>query len=84
MHEDELFWLSWAQFLQDKGASEIAATLLEGAGPLRILASQLIFAGMPFIGSGRTSTQWQAFANLLEDQERTNSFISFLRGEVSK
>jgi hypothetical protein len=84
MHEDELFWPSWAQFLQEKGVKEIAATLLEGAGPLRILASQIMYSGMPFFGSHSAANQWQAFADLLEDQEKTDSFISFLRGEVSK
>jgi hypothetical protein len=84
MQEDRAFWPTWAQFLQDRGARELVASLLEGAGPLRIIVSQLMFAGRPFLGSGSTANQWQAFADLLDDQEKTTSFVSFLREEGSK
>ncbi len=84
MHEDEAFWPAWAQFLHDKGATDIIASLLEGAAPLRIIASQIMHAGIPFIGSSSTAQQWRAFANLLEDPARTASFVSFLRGEKNR
>lgn len=84
MHEDEAYWPKWAQFLHEKGATDIVASLLEGGAPLRIIASQLVYAGIPFLGSSSTSSQWCAFANMLEDPERTASFISFLRREESR
>ncbi len=84
MQEDRAYWPAWAQFLQDRGAREIVASLLEGAGPLRIITSQLMFAGVPFLGSGGAAHQWQALADLLDDQEKTTSFVSFLREEVSR
>jgi len=84
MQENRAYWPTWAQFLQDRGARELVASLLEGSGPLRIIASQFMFAGRPFLGSGTAANQWQAIANLLDDQEQTSSFVSFLREEDSK
>jgi hypothetical protein len=82
MQEDRSFWSSWAQFLQDKGASDLAITLLEAAGPLRILAAQFLYASLPFVGQSQTSKHWFALAGLLEDSRASQSFISFLRKEV--
>jgi hypothetical protein len=85
MHEDDAFWPAWAQFLHKKGVTDIIASLLEGAAPLRIIASQLIHASTPFIGSSSaTGRQWRALAGLLEDPERTALFISYLRGETQR
>jgi hypothetical protein len=84
MHEDEAFWPAWAQFLHEKGVTDIIASLLEGGTPLRIIASQLMYAGIPFLGTSSTASQWRAFATMLEDPARTASFISFLRGEENR
>jgi len=81
MLEKETYWSKWARFLHEKGATDIIITLLEGAGPLRIIASQLLYAGIPFLGASGTASQWRAFASMLEDPEKSASFISFLRGE---
>ncbi len=84
MQDERAYWPSWAQFLQDRGARELVASLLEGAGPLRIIASQLMFAGRPFLGSGTAALKWQSLAELLDDKQETASFISFLREKVAK
>ncbi len=82
MREDRSFWPSWAQFLQDKGARDLAITLLEAAGPLRILAAQVLYAGLPFFARGQSSQQWSALADLLDDSSASQSFISYLREEA--
>ncbi len=84
MLEDESFWPSWARFLHEKGATELSVTLLEGAGPLRLIASQLMYASIPFFGSSAKTQQWRALAHLLEDTEKSASFISFLHGEAKR
>jgi hypothetical protein len=82
MLEDRSFWFSWATFLKKKGAKDLAITLLEGAGPLRILAAQLLYAGMPFVGLSSSPNQMQALADMLDNGQKTASFISFLREEA--
>jgi len=82
MQEDRTFWPSWAHFLQEKGARDLAISLLEAAGPLRVLTAQFFYAGLPFIRQSHLSKQWLALAGLLEDSRASQSFISFLRKEV--
>ena len=83
MLEDESFWPSWARFLHEKGATELSVTLLEGAGPLRLIASQLMYASIPFFGSSKGAAV-ATLAHLLEDTEKSASFISFLHGEAKR
>jgi hypothetical protein len=52
---------------------------LDAAGPLSILAAQLIYLSQPFAGR---SSSWQAFAHLLENKEESRSFAAFLREET--
>ena len=82
MQEDRAFWLSWATFLREKGAKDLAITILEGAGPLRVLAAQVMYAGIPFFNQSKPSNPWYAFASMLDDKQESASFISFLREEV--
>lgn len=82
MHEDRSFWPSWASTLKKKGVKDLAVLLLEGAGPLRILASQALYAGIPFLNHSSHIQSWKALADLLDDPEESQSFISFLREEV--
>jgi len=81
MVDTHAYWSRWAQKLQSLGVSGLAAALLDGAGPLRLLAAQLVHAGTPFIGSESTGSQWQALAAMLEDKDEAGQFVSFLREE---
>jgi hypothetical protein len=81
MQDDRSFWPLWAQFLQSKGLSSIAAAFLESTGPLTILLAQLVHAGNPFFGRALPIGQWQAIAALLEDPHESQSFAAFLREE---
>ncbi len=83
MQEVKSCWQKWADFLKERNLEELTITLLEAAGPLKILAAQCVYAGMPFLEMfGSSKHIWLELANLLEDQQRSQSFITYLRGEV--
>ena len=73
-------WQKWALNLQQKKMTAFALVLIEGAGPLRILASQFMLGCAPLINQVG-STPWNSFAKMLEDSEQCRSFASFLREE---
>lgn len=75
------FWPQWVLFLQRKGLNEIAATLIEGSGPITILLAQLLHAGQPFFGRSLPANQWQALVYLLENPAESQLFAAFLREE---
>jgi len=52
---------------------------LDAAGPLSILAAQLIYLSQPWVGQNNSL---QAFAHLLENKEESRSFAAFLREET--
>ena len=55
MQKDRSFWPEWAHILHQWGLSEVAAALLEAAGPLNVFLAQVVFAGQPFLNR---STGW--------------------------
>jgi hypothetical protein len=73
------FWKSWAKNIQRWGLSEAAAALLEAVGPMSLVAAQLLYFSQPLIGPSARSGQWDALANLLEDQDERRSFAAYLR-----
>ncbi len=81
MQDDSPYWDNWARILHNLGVTRLAASVLEGFGPLRLVAAQLIHAGTPILGNPANSNQWQALADMLEDRKKSDQFISFLKGE---
>lgn len=83
MQEDGSCWQKWANFLQERNLEEITITLLEAAGPIKILAAQVVYAGIPLLQTFTPSRgTWLELANMLEDNQRSRDFIAYLRGEV--
>lgn len=83
MQEVESCWQKWANFLKERNLEEITITLLEASGPLKILAAQVVYAGIPLLETLTPSKRtWLELANLLEDNQRSRNFIAYLRGEV--
>jgi len=80
MEDGRAFWSLWARKLQRLGIDQFAALLLDAAGPLKVLAAQLMVASSPFFAS-HNSQEWQALERLLEDPQESSSFASFLRQE---
>ena len=74
----------WVKKLQRWGLGAQAAALLEAAGPLTLVAAQLIYLSKPlFSGMHTAPDHWDALAHMLEDQEETRSFIASIQKENS-
>ncbi len=81
MQPERKFWPEWARFLHLWGLDNVAAAMLETAGPLTIILAQLVYFSQPLIGQGASAGRLQALANLFEDQEESRSFAIYLREE---
>jgi len=79
MDSDQQVWRSWANTLQQWGVDQWAASLLEVAGPLTILAAQAFYVGQPFLQNALPTNQLDALIRLLEDTKRSQAFANFLR-----
>ena len=75
------YWAKWACFLQRTKLKEPLITLLEAAGPLKILLAQAMYVGQPFVGGSSSKEAWGAFTQVLEDQKEAEQFIHFLHEE---
>ncbi len=82
MQSGQKYWDVWSQKLQKWGLRDLAATILEATGPLRVVLAQVVFATSPFFQEKNDPT-WQEFANTLDDKERSREFAAFLREEQS-
>ncbi|GAB4522821.1 MAG: hypothetical protein Fur0018_05080 [Anaerolineales bacterium] len=60
------------------GITHHIAALLHAAGPLTVLGAQLLYLSEPFVAAGKTRTQWQTLAHILEDDEQQQLFIDYL------
>ena len=83
MQPEREYWPEWAQLLQRWGMKELAALLLESAGPLTFFLAQLVYIGQPLFGERASARRLNALANLFENQEESRSFAAFLREEKS-
>lgn len=81
MQPDRSYWPEWARLLQRWGLNELAAALLESAGPLTFFLAQLVYVGQPLFGNGYAGSRLDALARMFEDQEESRSFAIFLREE---
>ena len=79
MQLDRSLWPGWARLLQRWGVQNIASFFLEAAGPLNILAAQVIYLGQPFLKQAVSSDHLQALAALFEDQDEARRFAALLR-----
>ncbi len=83
MYENRAYWRNWANFLNRNHMQEMAVLFLEAAAPLRILAAQALYAGIPLIETFSPSRKsWLALAELLDSSQESQSFIAYLREEV--
>ena len=78
MHLDRALWPGWARLLQRWGVQDIASFILEAAGPLNILAAQMIYLGQPFLKQAMPADHLHALAALFEDQDEARSFAALL------
>jgi len=81
MNFDRQIWDRWADSLYRWGLRDLAASLLEAAGPLTIVGAQMVYILQPLVGHGSTNTSLNALANLLEQPENVRNFVHILREE---
>ncbi len=79
MNADRHFWGVWSKVLQRWGVQDFAVLLLEGLGPLNVLAAQLLYIVQPLLVRTTPHGQMQALADMLEDTQETQAFIHYLR-----
>lgn len=71
-------WSTWAESLRRLKLDVVAAWLLEAGGPFTILGAQAVYLSQPFMGGKKLDS----LAHMLEEDEETQAFARYLRGEV--
>jgi len=70
-------WSKWVETLRRFKLDGLASWFLEAGAPLKLLGAQALYISQPFVGG----KQLEAMASMLEDEEETQAFIHYLRGE---
>ena len=70
-------WSTWAATLRRLKLDGFAAWLLEAGSPLTLLGAQAVYLSQPFIGGKKLDS----LAQLLEEEEESQAFVRYLRGE---
>ena len=74
----------WASRLQQWRMHQIAAALLEASGPLKIIGAQLVFISQPLFSGLLSSERLDLLAGILEEPEKTSTFVQYLREETQE
>jgi len=72
-------WPRWAEFLRSHRLENLAAWVLEAAGPLTVLGAQALYIGGPLLRPAFSDAQRNTLANLLEDRDEVQALVDFLR-----
>lgn len=72
-------WRVWANALHRWGMEHLVASFLEAVGPLGVLGAQAVYLGQPILNSVLPANHLQALADLLEDTNQRQAFITILR-----
>ena len=72
-------WQKWAESLRRLKLDGFAAWLLEAGGPFTILGAQAVYLSQPFIGGKKLDS----LAHLLEEDQESQAFARYLRGELN-
>jgi len=73
-------WSTWAETLRRFKMDGLASWFLEAGSPLSTLGAQMLYVSHPFVGG----KQIDMLAHMLEDEEETQAFVHYLRGETVK
>jgi hypothetical protein len=79
MDTTERIWHVWVMNLQRLGIQDLVASLLEAAGPLTTIGAQAVYLGQPLLNSFLPADHLQALAHMLEDNQQTRNFTTYLR-----
>jgi hypothetical protein len=69
----------WANTLHRWGLTNFAATLLEALEPLNLFGAQMVYLTQPVLTTFVPADHLDALADLLEDPQTAQSFITVLR-----
>jgi hypothetical protein len=72
-------WSKWAESLRRLKLDGFAAWLLEAGGPFTILGAQAVYLSQPFVRGEKLNL----LARMLEEEEETQAFARYLRGELN-
>ena len=72
-------WSEWAESLRRLKLDGFAAWLLDAGGPLTLLGAQAVYLSQPFIGGKKLDS----LAHLLEEEQESQAFARYLRGELN-
>jgi len=81
-HKGRDSWSIWAGFLRRRGLDNLAAWIIEAAGPLTVLGAQALYLGSPFLRPALSNRQIDGLASLLENHNEALAFAAFLREEI--
>ena len=70
-------WSQWAESLRRFKLDGLASWLLEAGAPLTLLGAQALYVSQPFVAGVKV----KALAQMLEEEEETQAFARYLRGE---
>ncbi|HSO12904.1 MAG TPA: hypothetical protein VLT51_11060 [Anaerolineales bacterium] len=73
-------WSTWAETLRRFKLDGLASWFLEAGSPLSTLGVQMLYVSQPFVGG----KQITSIAHMLEDEQETQAFVHYLRGEALK
>ena len=76
--QSRIEWSKWAESLRNLKLDGIVARLLEAGAPLTILGAQALYISQPFVGGEKVDS----LARMLEQEDETQAFARYLRGEV--
>lgn len=79
MDVDWHIWRVWARFLHRWGLEGFVAAFLSAAGPLTVIGAQVVYIGQPILDGFLPNGHMDALARLLEDANRTEEFVRYLR-----
>lgn len=74
MKSSREYWPGWVETLHHYQLHELAASLLEAAGPLALLGAQILYFGRGLF----ENEQITALAQMLEEDGEVHAFASFL------
>jgi len=70
-------WSQWAELLRRFKLDGLASWLLEAGSPFTLLGAQALYVSQPFVGG----KQIESLAHMLEEDEESQAFAHYLRGE---
>ena len=79
MVQNQHIWETWAETLNRWGLRSLTATFLEALGPLSLFGAQVVYVGQSFFNPLLPEGHLDALADLLENPQETQAFISILR-----